>query len=148
MYLGIQIFLVNTEKLWKDREHLFFFSPKHWGSSSGDLGHFPSKASPPPLSDQQPQSGSIWKCVPVRNGLAEAHLMHGFGHYEGLRKRVWDWEETQNGCALELAWGQSCVALRCPGIHGLCIRPWKSKAGCWAEMCILLVRLLCFTLSC
>lgn len=47
--LGIQIFLVNVEKLWKDRAFFFFFFPRSEAMTPGDLGHFMSKSLPTSL---------------------------------------------------------------------------------------------------
>lgn len=146
MYLGIQIFLVNTEKVWKGREHFFF---PQWSSNSGDLGHFPSKALSAShrqissctvaLSGSASLLGRAWRRVPPHARFWS--LRRAAENSPGLRR------DPEWMCSV-LGVGQSCVVVRCPSMNRNTVRAsshGKAKpaarrrcAFCWSSLYALL----------
>lgn len=97
MYLGIQIFLVNTEKLERIESNFFFFQTgKPWLRGFGTLSVKIPPRSLIPISSRWKSLSADWRrfhgAIPSVNllyyeGLSRgSHLLCSFGHYEKLLK--------------------------------------------------------------
>lgn len=155
--MGIQIFLVNTEKLWKGKRA--FFSKKR-SNDSWDLGHFLSKSFPTSLIQMSSRWKSLsadWQCCYASMEWLKvlslfllwrlsrgSHLVYFWSLWKTAEKSLGfrgnlEWMYFVLGVSTEL-YDLSNTSIEINTAYA--IRRWKSNTNCWVEIWILFVCLV------